>query len=89
MDYKDKYNMYKYKFFNLRRQFEEQVSLKGGTNKYKIGDVKQFDGSGETKSVEIKIGNELAGYVVCSPFYFYGSFRPIITHYNDLELCAF
>ena len=84
MNYKDKYIKYKFKYTTLRKQIEEQISLEGGTNKYKIGDVKQFDGSGGTKSVEIKLGDNLVGYVVCSPFYLYGSFRPINSDYNYL-----
>lgn len=38
MDYKDKYNMYKYKFFNLRRQFDkfnEEQKYKCRSDKYK------------------------------------------------------
>jgi len=83
MDYKDKYIKYKFKYATLRKQIEH-MSLTGGTDKYKLGDVKQFDGSGGTKSVEVKIGDKIAGYVVCSPFYFYGSFRPINSDYNYL-----
>ena len=84
MDYKDKYIKYKFKYSTLRKQIEEQEFLKGGADKYKLGEVKTFEGSGGTKSVEIKIGNNIAGYVVCSPFYFYGSFRPINFDYNYL-----
>jgi len=84
MDYKDKYIKYKFKYATLRKQIEEQGFLTGGTNKYKIGDIKQFDGSGGTKSVEIKVGDKIVGYVVCSSFYFYGSFRPINSDYNYL-----
>jgi hypothetical protein len=84
MNYKDKYIKYKFKYATLRKQIEEQSSLKGGSNKYKLGDVKQFDGSGGTKSVEVKVGDKISGYVVCSPFYFYGSFRPINSNYNYL-----
>jgi hypothetical protein len=88
MDYKDKYIKYKFKYYLLRsnvyKQIEELPSLTGGTKEYKIGDIKQFDGSGGTKSVEIKVGDQIVGYVVCTPFYFYGSFRPINSNYNYL-----
>jgi hypothetical protein len=73
------------------------VALKGGSvevfnnednlfcSKYKLGEVKEFEGSGGTKSVEIKLEDNVIGYVVCSPIHLQGIFRPLFNN-KDMHI---